>query len=151
MKTMKSNVKSPDAIHGLLFMAAKRAHQGVERWFLTQKIGITPLQFGVLRVITKEDKTLNELARCMTFKPPSILPSIDFLENHGCITRRSDPKDRRKIHLAATAKGKRIVLRVTSSRKPDPLGAAFRKMTTAKKKQLVALLGELNQKILKSD
>lgn len=144
---MKASPSESSGIHQLLFMAAKRAHHGIERWFSAQKIGITPLQFGVLRNIAKQDKTLNELARCMTFKPPSILPSIDFLESHGYVMRRNDPKDRRKIHLVATPKGRRIVERVTSCRKPDPLGAAFRKMGSRKKKQLIALLMELNERM----
>ncbi len=145
----KSTVKSPSAIHGLLFMTAKQAHAGALRWFLAQKIGVTPLQFGVLRSIAKQDRPLNELARCMMFKPPSILPSIDFLEGHGYVTRRNDPKDRRKIYLATTSKGRRTVERVTSSRKPDPLGTAFRKMADAKRKKLIALLTELNERMPK--
>jgi DNA-binding MarR family transcriptional regulator len=135
-------------LHRLLFMTTKQAHAGIERWFLKEKIGITPLQFGVLRSIGHEGKTLNELARSMMLKPPSILPSIDLLERKGYITRRNDPHDRRKIRLATTAKGKKIVLRVMGSKKLDPLSIAFKKMSASKKKQLLSLLTELHGKMI---
>jgi DNA-binding MarR family transcriptional regulator len=131
-------------IHHLLFMTAKHAHRGVEGWFAKQKIGITPLQFGVLRALGDDGLTLNDLARRMMFKPPSILPSIDSLERAGHILRRNDPHDRRKIHLTISAKGKRIVERVVGSKKLDPLSTAFKKLSPPKKKQLIALLTELN-------
>ena len=130
-------------------MTAKQAHRGVDRWFLKEKIGITPLQLGILRSLSRDSFTLNDLARRMMFKPPSILPAVDLLEKNGFITRRNDPRDRRKIHLVATAKGRRILERVISSRKLDPLGSAFKRMTDRKKKQLVALLMELNDGISK--
>jgi DNA-binding MarR family transcriptional regulator len=142
---MKAKMTSPSAIHGLLFMTAKQAHRGVERWFLKQKIGITPLQFAVLRSIPQNGSTLNELARTLMFKPPSILPSIDRLERQRYVTRRNDSHDRRKIRLVTTAKGKRTIEHVTASRKLDPLSLAFKNMSNPKKKQLMALLTELNE------
>jgi DNA-binding MarR family transcriptional regulator len=144
---MKSKTRPPSEIHRLLFMTAKRAHTGAERWFSRQKIGITPLQFGVLRLVGEKDMTLNELARRMMFKPPSILPSIDLLERKGYIARRNNPKDRRKIQLLMTAKGRRTVERITSSGSLDPLSIAFKRMSARKKKRLLALLTELSSNI----
>ena len=142
---MKKSPLSP--IHGLLFLTAKEAHASTERWFLKEKIGVTPLQFGVLRSLPTEGTTLNNLAHRMTFKAPSILPSIDFLEKHGCIDRKNDPHDRRKIHLTITPKGEKIISRVLRSRHGDPLGKAFKKMNRTRQKQLIELLGELQNNL----
>ena len=144
---MKQTIKPHSAIHRLLFTTVKQAHAGVERWFVKRKVGITPLQFGVLRSIDRNGATLNELARRMLLKPPSILPTIDLLEKRGYIARRNDPSDRRKINLILTAKGKGTIERVVSTRKLDPLSLAFKKMSAPRRKRLISLLTELSNGI----
>lgn len=139
----------PSEIHRLLFFTAKQAHAGVEHWFSKAKVGITPLQFGVLRGIGDGGRTLNDLARQMMFKPPSILPSVDALEKHGYIGRRADPHDRRKIRIEVTAKGRHLMERIQATREPDPLSIAFRNMSGPKRKKLTALLTELSKGIPK--
>lgn len=132
-------------IHRILFMTTKAAHTGVEQWFIKAKLSITPLQFGIMRNIPKDGITLNDLARSMMFKPPSLLPSVDLLESRHYITRRADPHDRRKTLIEITARGKRIVDKVIASRRPDPLSLSFQKMSASKKKQLITLLKTLHE------
>ncbi len=134
-------------LHGLLFQIMKQARTDFDRWLRKTKTGVTALQFGVLRSIARKKRPFNELARHLSLQPPSILPSVDSLEQHGHIVRRGDPDDRRKVYLAITAKGKKLLNRISAGHHTDTVTKAFKKMGQAKQKQLVALLEELAQNI----
>jgi DNA-binding MarR family transcriptional regulator len=135
------------SLHGIFFQITKQARADLDRWLRKTKTGITSLQYGVLRSIAKKKMAFNELARHLSLQPPSILPSVDSLEQHGYIVRRRDPSDRRKVYLVITPKGKKLLERVSTAHRNDSVTKAFRKMSQAKQKQLVALLEEFMKKI----
>lgn len=135
------------SLHGIFFQILKQARADLDRWLKKTKAGITSLQYGVLRSIAKKSMAFNELARHLSLQPPSILPSVDSLEHHGYIVRRDDRKDRRKVYLIITAKGKKLLERVSAAHRNDTVARAFKKMSNAKQKQLMALLDEFTKKI----
>jgi DNA-binding MarR family transcriptional regulator len=137
-------------LHGIFFQMMKQSRTDLDRWLRKIKSGITSLQYGVLRSIAKKDLAFNELARHMLLRPPSILPAVDGLERQRYIVRRGDSKDRRKVHLVITPKGKKLLARVASFHHSDSLTRAFKKMSVAKQNQLVGLLTELTGSISKS-
>lgn len=114
-----------------------------EKRFAKAKAGITPLQYGVLAMTKPGPITMNEIAHQFNFKAPSLVPAVDALEQTGLLHRKDDPEDRRKIQLIITRKGMGLLKRLPLDEKKDALNRAFRKLPSAKQKQLLALLKEL--------
>jgi len=141
--------KPSPSIYQLFFHIIKSVRIDLDRWLRKTNAGITAPQFGLLRAIghAKHPLSFNELARHMTLRPPSILPSVDSLEKEGYLRRHENPEDRRKIELIITAKGKKLLARVMGSGHTDSLRRALKKMGASKEKQLVGLLEELVGKI----
>ena len=59
-------------------------------------------------VINKEGISQRELANCCYKKPATITTMLQKLEKQGLIRRVQDEKDKRKIHLYITEKGKQF-------------------------------------------
>lgn len=71
---------------------------------------MTYQQYNVLRIIEREGPMAQgEIARRLLVSAPVITRQAAALAEGGLVERRSDPADRRSIHLALTGKGKRRV------------------------------------------
>jgi homoprotocatechuate degradation regulator HpaR len=104
-------------------MALLQAREAVMNRFrpVLRENGVTEQQWRVLRTLDaarREDgaKSLGmeagELARRSVLLTPSLTRIIKNLEKAGLITRRNDPEDLRRIRLAITAKGRKLIARV---------------------------------------
>jgi DNA-binding MarR family transcriptional regulator len=138
MKELESN-----PLKKTLYTLIKLSKADIDRRFAQAKIGITPLQYGVLSVIRDKPVTLNDIARQFNFKAPSLLPSVDILQKKGFLERKNDSADRRKTPLAITQKGKELLNSFSIDDKDDALNTAYRKLSKIKQIQLLNLLKEL--------
>jgi MarR family transcriptional regulator, organic hydroperoxide resistance regulator len=128
-------------LHTLL----KLTKADMEKRFSKAKVGITPLQFGVLHLLQNEPLTMNEVARQFNFSPPTLVPVIETLGNEKLLERIPDQKDKRKIKLQISKKGTTLLKRIPIDDQKDALTVAFKKLTTLKQKQLLKLLTELTE------
>lgn len=127
----------------LLFGLVKHAKADIERQFVKAGISITPFQFTVLSLIKHKSCTLADVAKKLGVKAPSALPYVDGLQEQGFIVKRGNAKDRRKIQLKITAKGKRLMEQIIKDRPTDILNRAFNKLAKQKQERLLSLLQEL--------
>jgi DNA-binding MarR family transcriptional regulator len=68
--------------------------------------GIAPARLSALSVIVFGGPlSLRDLARAEQVRPPTMSRIVDALEAQGLALRRTNPKDRRAVLIAATAKG----------------------------------------------
>lgn len=68
--------------------------------------GLTEQQWRILRVLWAEKSvTTTELSRQTLLPAPSLVGILDRLEKRGLVVRQRSAKDRRKVHVAATAIG----------------------------------------------
>jgi len=82
---------------------------------------LTYQQYNVLRIVATEGPTAQaDIARRLLVSAPVVTRLASAMAEAGLIERRSDPKDRRSVLLALTAKGRR---RATAMRR-DLLAAA---------------------------
>src|ERR1044071_3257168 len=88
-----------------LFGLFKPLRKDVERRLVSTGQGMTMLQCGILRHLEQATLTINELARQMMIKPPSLVAVVDALERAGYLKRKPDPTDRRRTPLHITPKG----------------------------------------------
>jgi DNA-binding MarR family transcriptional regulator len=96
---------------GYLLRRAHNAFQGY--WmakFYTPELPITPVQAGMLVVIgSHPGLTQTELARIMNVEGPTLMQSIDRLEENGYLLRTPRIGDRRSNSLQLTPVGKKVL------------------------------------------
>ncbi len=133
-----------EPLRRLIVLLARKIKSDAENGF--DGHGLSLFQYGVLKRVAGGSTTQNEVARAMGVRPPSLVPVIDWLENHRYVTRRPDSEDRRKVDLALTDQGKEILKKI-----PRPSSPAFekaiRELGKANERQLVTLLEKLNDNI----
>jgi MarR family transcriptional regulator for hemolysin len=70
--------------------------------------GETVLAWQILSHLVREGKsTQTALAASVAQHPAGVSRLLDDLEKQGYVVRRRDPKDRRRMHVEASARGKR--------------------------------------------
>jgi DNA-binding MarR family transcriptional regulator len=80
------------------------------------RAGLTPQQYQALLALKGfgGSLTMGELAERLLIHHHSAVGLVDRLEALGLARRTADPKDRRVVHVAPTAKGKRRVARLAA-------------------------------------
>jgi DNA-binding MarR family transcriptional regulator len=73
-------------------------------------MGLPPGQASALSVLVFGGaKTLSELAAIEQVQPPTMTRMVDALEEAGLVSRKPQPDDRRRVRIAATAAGVRLM------------------------------------------
>jgi DNA-binding MarR family transcriptional regulator len=143
---MDNNHRVQTALFGLL----RPIRKDVERRLVNAGPGVTMLQCGILRHLEQATLTINELARRMMIKPPSLVAVVDALERDGYLKRKADPKDRRRTPLHITPKGKALLKKVPFCAETDVLSVALDHLGEDKAEQLAKLLEELATQIVEA-
>ncbi|HEY3933377.1 MAG TPA: MarR family winged helix-turn-helix transcriptional regulator [Gemmatimonadales bacterium] len=97
-----------DALRRLVRALVDSAHQ------LEQRANITPAQRFVLQQLADGPiPTVNALAARTHTTQATVSAVLDRLEARGLIIRQRDPRDRRRISVALSATGRRLLARST--------------------------------------
>jgi DNA-binding MarR family transcriptional regulator len=99
-----------------IFFQFAKAYQLSSR-FLTSKVSqlnLTAVQAMVLGFLTEEDQiTSSELGKRTELDSATLTGILDRLEAAGYLERKSNPDDRRSIHIHLTSKGKALGLKAS--------------------------------------
>jgi DNA-binding MarR family transcriptional regulator len=80
-------------------------------------VGVSPEQVSLLVAIKLGPGIgVRELAARERISPPAMTKHVDRLERDGLVARTPSPADRRRVGLALTAEGQRVLRRVRSRR-----------------------------------
>ncbi|MGD0715496.1 MAG: MarR family transcriptional regulator [Gaiellaceae bacterium] len=80
-------------------------------------VGVSPEQVSLLVAIRyKPGLGVRELAARERISPPAMTKHVDRLERNGLVARTPSPADRRRVGLALTEEGQRVLRRVRSRR-----------------------------------
>lgn len=90
-------------------LAESLLHEGEEQ--------ITVPQFRVLDMIYNRIDKPAQIAGMLDITPPAVTTLLERLEEKGYLRRTPGREDRRRVKLALTPKGERLVLKVNASRK----------------------------------
>jgi DNA-binding MarR family transcriptional regulator len=72
--------------------------------------GLSMAQFRFLHILVKDpDRSLSDMADDLGVSPPALSKMVDGLVERGLVQRKGDASDRRRITLAPTAAGQRLV------------------------------------------
>lgn len=94
--------------------ALHRAAIGLLRGIKTadQETGLSPPRLSTLSVLVfAGPQSLASLAKAEGVKPPTMSKLVAELEHEGFVAKSADPHDRRGLVIAATAQGRRIMMR----------------------------------------
>ena len=127
----------------LLSIVNKWAARCLEQRLHAAGLPISSLQYGMMRLLCREQHTISELSRKMALAPATLVPAVDVLERHGYIERGHDPKDRRRTLLALTDRGAAILSGIPPMVDDDVLVRALAVLGAEKRGQLLALLRDL--------
>ncbi|MBE2272321.1 MAG: MarR family transcriptional regulator [Anaerolinea sp.] len=127
----------------LMAMIARLAMRHHDEHFGTGSLGISGLQYGILRVLSLQSFTLSELSKKFMLDPSTLVPVVDALEGKGLVRRGKDPNDRRRAPLSITESGTATLNHVPLSHEDDLFYQRVAVMGEEKIHRLVALLREL--------
>lgn len=104
----------PEARVALILL---RLYQGVEALLrrLGGEEGLSPTQVQVLSFLSRAHpayRGVNAIAKRFSIAPATASRVIDNLEEKGLVKRLHDRKDRRRVQVELTAKGRRLMVRL---------------------------------------
>jgi DNA-binding MarR family transcriptional regulator len=105
--------------------------------------GISLLQFGVLRLLSRQQATLSELSSMMMLTPSTLVPAVDKLERQNLVVRGKDPSDRRRTPLQLTDEARVALTGIPPAHPDDAIVQAVHQMGEHKAAQLHKLLRDM--------
>ena len=111
---------------------------------------VTVPQFLVLGLIENRGPLkMSEIAKELRVSTPAATGIVERMHMLGMVARRYDPKDRRVIRIAATAKGNRIV-RTLRSERSRMIGKLFGRLTARERASYLKILRKVLDGIKKA-
>jgi DNA-binding MarR family transcriptional regulator len=130
-------------VRALTSIIARLAHASFEQQLNQSDLGVSPLQFGVMRSLAHHQHTISELSRKFVVDPSTLVPVVDSLERKGLVERNRDPQDRRRVPLRLTEEGQQLLCRDLPVSHDDPFYRALSNMGEESSIQLRTLLEEV--------
>ncbi len=127
----------------LTAIVAKMAARVMHERLAQSGMGVTPIQVGIIRILSAHPHTSSELSKMFVLDPSTLVPIIDGLETRGLIERGRDPNDRRRVPLVLTLAGEDVINEVEAMADDDAMVTALKALGTDKAVQLRDLLREL--------
>jgi DNA-binding MarR family transcriptional regulator len=101
---------APENLAELLHSTAIRLLRAVRR--VDESSGLTAPRLSALSVIVFNGAiTLGKLAEAEQVRPPTMTRIVSALEERELVVKAQDPRDGRVIRIAATTKGRRVLIR----------------------------------------
>jgi DNA-binding MarR family transcriptional regulator len=101
---------NPENLAELLHSTAIRLLRTIRR--VDESSGLTVPRLSALSVIVFNGPiTLGKLAEAEQVRPPTMTRTVNALEEQGLVVKAQDRNDGRVIRIAATTKGKRVLIR----------------------------------------
>ena len=115
------------------------------------KYGVTPAEATVLHVImANPDVSHGELAETLLIQLPNMTKMLKRLESEGLIKRLASAKDRRRMILSLTAKGRQTVSQYRGAASAHET-MAFSTFSAAERKTLIGLVGRALNSLQEKD
>jgi len=130
-------------IRTLLTVITKLTLRDLEQRLAEAVPGLSPLQFGVMRLLAREQCTLSEISAKLMITPSTLVPVVDKLERDGLVVRGKDPHDRRRTPLVITERASGLLVAIPACDPSDMIAQGIEHIGEHKARQLHKLLNEL--------
>jgi DNA-binding MarR family transcriptional regulator len=150
---MKSNPIKPDGLSETVAMAeqiralcsviTKVARADLESNLKRHDSGITAIEHGVLRHLSRGVTSMAEMSRLMGVAPSTLVYVVDGLTKKKLVNRGKDPKDRRREPLLLEKKGAQLFADSPKMDASSSLVKCLESMPASSRRELLVLLNEL--------
>ena len=118
-RAAEEDVVLAPALSTLIGYLLRRSHNSFQGYWMARfrdsETPITPVQGGILVVLgANPGLTQTALARMMNVEGPTLMQSVDRLEQHGYVKRVRRPGDRRSYSLQLTPLGETVLAHVNA-------------------------------------
>ena len=137
--------KDTENIRDLIVRLSRRSRRDLMARLRAARTGLRPLAYNILTLIADRPLTSREAAEEMGINPPPFVSAVDALENKGYLKRSSDPRDRRRLPLLITEKGRLLLNKIPKIAPSDSLARSLARLGAKDIKVLCALLDKLAQ------
>jgi DNA-binding MarR family transcriptional regulator len=134
-----------DKIRFLCSVITKIARADLQERLDNQDSGISAIEHGVLRHLSRGIDSMAEISRSMGVAPSTLVYVVDGLVKRKLVKRRKDPNDRRREPLTLEKKGAVLFDQIPKMDASSILVKSLEGMKERRRREFVALLDEFVQ------
>ena len=132
-----------EQIRALCSVITKVARTDLESHLKQHDSGISAIEHGVLRHLSRGVTSMAEISRMMGVAPSTLVYVVDGLTKRKLVKRGRDPKDRRREPLLLEKKGAELFAKTPKMDAGSVLVRSLERMPSSRRRELVDLLNEL--------
>lgn len=140
-----------DQIRALCSVITKMARADLEFLLKQHDSGITAIEHGVLRHLSRGVTSMAEMSRLMGVAPSTLVYVVDGLTKKKLVKRGKDPKDRRREPLLLEKKGAQLFADSPKMGAGSSLVKCLESMSASRRRELLVLLNELVKELTGSE
>lgn len=133
-------VSMADEIRGLCAVITKIARADLQCRLDSFESGISAIEHGVLRHLSRGVRSMAEISRLMGIAPSTLVYVVDALVKKKLVRRGKDPNDRRREPLSLAKKGADLFARIPKMDANSVLVQSLHRMGEAERRQLLDLV-----------
>ena len=131
-----------EQIRALCSVITKVARTDLESHLRQHDSGITAIEHGVLRHLSRGVTSMAEMSRLMGVAPSTLVYVVDGLTEKKLVKRGKDPKDRRREPLLLEKKGAELFANSPKMGASSTLVKSLDNMHASRRRELLVLLNE---------
>lgn len=138
-------------IRAICSVITKVARTDLETHLKEYGAGISAIEHGMLRHLSRGVTSMSQISRLMGVAPSTLVYVVDGLTDKKLVRRVTDPKDRRREPLLLEEKGAELFARTSDMDASSILVRSLGGMPTAQRNELLSLLNELVKRLAGAD
>ena len=140
-----------EQVRALCSVITKVARTDLESHLKQHDSGISAIEHGVLRHLSRGITSMAEISRLMGVAPSTLVYVVDALTKRKLVRRGRDPKDRRREPLLLEKKGAELFAKTPKMDAGSVLVRSLDGMPASRRRELVDLLNELVKELTGSE
>lgn len=144
-------VAMAEQVRALCSVITKVARTDLESHLKQHDSGISAIEHGVLRHLSRGVTSMAEISRLMGVAPSTLVYVVDGLTKRKLVKRGRDPKDRRREPLLLEKKGAELFAKTPKTNAGSLLVRSLESLPASRRLELLALLNELVRELTGSE
>jgi DNA-binding MarR family transcriptional regulator len=148
---LSETVAMAEQIRGLCSVITKVARADLGSHLKQHDSGITAIEHGVLRHLSRGVTSMAEMSRLMGVAPSTLVYVVDGLTKKKLVKRGKDPKDRRREPLLLEKKGTELFANSPKMDASSAMVKSLESIPASRRRELLILLNEFVKELTGSE